>query len=91
MPNPALNIQSSQDTLDACTAENVAQMKQVITSIFQQQSQAVQHDYQAALQLLNIEMSGLPCGPQAELSTKGYFLPEAIAICTCIAPIIAPI
>lgn len=62
-----------QDTLDACTPENVTQMKQVVTSIFQQHSQSARHDYAAALQLLDIDMSGLPCGPQAELSSKGYF------------------
>ena len=62
-----------QDTLDACTQEKVAEMKQVIATLFQQHAQAVHHDYWAALQLLDIDMSGLPCGPKAELSAKGYF------------------
>ncbi|MDQ3174906.1 MAG: transposase, partial [Acidobacteriota bacterium] len=67
-----------QDTLDACTPENVLQMKQVVATIFQQHSQAAKHDYDAALQLLDIDMSGLPCGPKAELSKKGYFSKDGI-------------
>nr|MBA3714691.1 transposase [Pyrinomonadaceae bacterium] len=61
-----------QDTLDACTPENVIQMKQVVATIFQQQSQAAKHDYHTTLQLLDVDMSSLPCGPKAELSKKGY-------------------
>ncbi len=38
-----------QDTLDACTPENVAEMKHVVATIFQQQAQAAKHDYDAAL------------------------------------------
>src|SRR5215467_4659490 len=33
----------------------------------------VQHDSQASLQLLDVDMSGLPCGPKAAFATKGYF------------------
>ena len=61
-----------QDTLDACTQENVAEMKHVVATLFQRHAQAVHHNYGATLQLLDIDMSGLPCGPKAELSTKGY-------------------
>src|SRR5215467_8527611 len=32
----------------------------------------VQHDSQASLQLLDVDMSGLPCGPKAAFATKGY-------------------
>ena len=67
-----------QDTLDACTPENVIQMKQVVATIFQQQSQAAKHDYHTTLQLLDVDMSGLPCGPKAELSKKGYFSKDGI-------------
>ncbi len=67
-----------QDTLDACTPENVFEMKQVLATIFQQHSEAAHHDYDSALQLLDIDMSGLPCGPKAELSKKGYFSKDGI-------------
>jgi hypothetical protein len=67
-----------QDTLDACTPQNVTELKQVVATLFQQHSLAICHDYSAALQLLDIDMSGLPCGPKAELSTKGYFSKDGI-------------
>ena len=31
------------------------------------------HPYEKKLQLLDADMSGLPCGPKAELATRGYF------------------
>src|SRR5713226_334900 len=62
-----------QDTLNACTAENVKQMEQAIDSIYRQHSQGYQHDYQASFQVLDVDMSGLPCGPKATFATKGYF------------------
>src|SRR2546427_1043566 len=62
-----------EDRLNACTAENVQQMEQAIDSIYRQQSQGYQHDYQASLQILDVDMSGLPCGPKAAFATKGYF------------------
>jgi hypothetical protein len=62
-----------QETLDACTSEHVSQMQYALDEIFRQQSQSVQHDYQASLQLLDVDMSGLPCGPKAAFATKGYF------------------
>ena len=62
-----------QETLDACTSENVSQMQSALDEIFRQQSQSVQHDYQASLQLLDVDISGLPCGPKAAFATKGYF------------------
>ena len=62
-----------QDTLNACTAENVEQMQQAIDRIYRQYSQGFQHDYQASFQVLDVDMSGLPCGPKAAFATKGYF------------------
>jgi hypothetical protein len=62
-----------QDTLNACTAENVEQMQQAMDSIYRQHSQGYQHDYQTRFQVLDVDMSGLPCGPKAGLATKGYF------------------
>src|SRR5437764_12354978 len=48
-------------------------MEQAIDSIYRQHSQGYQHDYQASLQVLDVDMSGLPCGPKAAFATKGYF------------------
>jgi hypothetical protein len=62
-----------QDTLNASTAENVKQMEQAMNSIYRQHSQGYQHDYQASFQVLDVDMSGLPCGPKAAFATKGYF------------------
>jgi hypothetical protein len=62
-----------QETLDACTAENVNQMQHALDQIYRQQSQGYRHDYQTDFQLLDVDMSGLPCGPKAAFATKGYF------------------
>ena len=62
-----------QETLDACTAENVVQMEQAVQTIYRQHSQGYQHDYTADWQILDVDMSGMPCGPKAAFATKGYF------------------
>ncbi len=62
-----------QQTLDACTDENVRQMQHALDVIYRQHSRAYQHDYHAGFQLLDVDMSGLPCGPKAAFATKGYF------------------
>jgi len=62
-----------QDTLDACDATTVQQMEQALTTIFRQHSQAYQHDYTQQVQVIDIDITGLPCGPKAAFATKGYF------------------
>ena len=62
-----------QDTLDACDTTTVQQMEQALTTIFRQQSQAYRHDYTQQVQVVDIDMTGLPCGPKAAFATKGYF------------------
>jgi hypothetical protein len=62
-----------QETLDACTGENVKQMYQAIESIFRQQSQTYRHDYQLDWQVLDADMTGRPCGKKAKFASKGYF------------------
>jgi len=62
-----------QDTLDACTVENVSQMHQAMQGIFQRHSQTYRHDYQLDWQLLDADMTGRPCGKKAKFATKGYF------------------
>src|SRR5713101_7082039 len=62
-----------QDTLNACTPENVGQMEHALDTIYRQHSQGYQHDYETDFQILDVDMSGLPCGPKAAFATKGYF------------------
>ena len=62
-----------QETLDACTAENVTQLQHALDELYREHSQSVHHDYQASFLLLDVDMSGLPCGPKAAFATKGYF------------------
>lgn len=62
-----------QDTLDACTPATVAQMEGAIDAIFRQHSAASRHDYEREWQLLDVDLTGMPCGRKAALATKGYF------------------
>lgn len=62
-----------QQTLDASNAENVSQMQQAVDEIYRQQSAGYAHDYAEQLQVLDVDMSGQPCGPKAAFATKGYF------------------
>jgi hypothetical protein len=62
-----------QDTLNACTSTNVTELTAALTTIFRTHSAAYRHPYQQQRQLLDIDLSGLPCGAKAALATKGYF------------------
>jgi hypothetical protein len=61
------------DTLNACSAENVAQMRQALNVILRQYGQSYRHDYRKTWQLLDIDMTGMPAGRQGEGVSKGYF------------------
>jgi hypothetical protein len=62
-----------QDTLDACTEENVTQMQHALQVIYQKHSLGYRHDYDLEWQLLDVDMTGRPCGAKAEFATPGYF------------------
>ena len=62
-----------QDTLNNCTAETVRQLEQALATIYRLHSQGYRHNYQRRWQILDVDMSGMPCGKKAELATKGYF------------------
>lgn len=62
-----------QDTLDACNLENVIQMQAALDQIYRQHSQGYGHNYQKAWQLLDVDMTGRPCGKKAAFASKGYF------------------
>jgi hypothetical protein len=62
-----------QTTLNACDATNVQQLTDALTTIYRQHSQGYRHDYARRMQVLDVDMSGMPCGPKAAGATKGYF------------------
>ncbi len=67
-----------QETLNACTPQTVTQMERAVDEIFRQHSLTYKHDYTQSLQILDVDLSGMPCGPKAALSCKGYFAEESI-------------
>ena len=67
-----------QQTLNACTPRNVVEMHQAVDIIFRQHSRAFRHNYRRRWQLLDIDMTGMPCSKRAELSAKGYFSTKGI-------------
>ena len=62
-----------QDTLDACSAKNVAQMHQAMDLIFRQNSRSYRHEYNQEWQVLDGDTTGRPCGKKAAFASKGYF------------------
>ncbi len=63
----------AQQTLDAATAENVAELQQVHTTLLRRHSQVAHHAYRAGWLILDADLTGLPAGKRAEQSGKGYF------------------
>jgi DDE family transposase len=61
------------DTLQACTPETVAQLGRAMRTLLRQHGQAYRHAYERAWQVLDVDLTGLPAGRQAEGATKGYF------------------
>ncbi|HET9530988.1 MAG TPA: hypothetical protein VFQ92_11590 [Blastocatellia bacterium] len=45
---------------------------QAFNVIFQQHSLTSRHDFHSAMLLLDIDLTGLPCGKKCEYATKGY-------------------
>jgi hypothetical protein len=62
-----------QDTLDACTAENVGQMQTALDVIYRCHSRGYHHNYVQQWQLVDVDMTGRPCGKKAVFASKGYF------------------
>ena len=61
------------ETLNACNATTVTQMQAALRELYRAHSQGYRHNYAATDQLLDIDMTGLTAGQQAEGATKGYF------------------
>lgn len=62
-----------QETMNACTGRNVLEMEQALNEIFRAHSRSFSHDYKSGLQLLDVDLTGMPCGKSGELALKGYF------------------
>ena len=60
-------------TFNACTPENVAQLRDAVERLLQQQGHTYRHNYTQHPQLLDIDLTGLPAGALGEGVTKGYF------------------
>jgi hypothetical protein len=59
-------------SLDRLTQMNLAQLEQSVRAISHRCSRTLRHDWRGFL-YLDFDLSGLPCGEQAQGSTKGYF------------------
>lgn len=60
-------------TLNACQPENAEQMRQALQDIYRRYGAGYRHPYGQALQLLDVDMSGMPAGRQGEGVETGYF------------------
>ena len=64
------------ETLSACTSETVTAMRTCLRTIYQQHGRALHHRPDDGLLILDVDLTGLPCGVQGEEATKGYFSEE---------------
>jgi len=62
-----------QQTLSACTPTNVLEMQTVLKIIFQKTSRAIAHAFAKGPLIVDIDITGLPCGRHLEGAEKGYF------------------
>ena len=60
-------------TLNAGTAAQVTQMEQALHTIYRQHSQGDAHDDQQDWQILDADLTGMPCGKKATFASKGSF------------------
>ena len=70
---PRLADQSNLSrTLDALTLKNIEELRSSTGIIWQPLSRVASRDWRSYL-WMDFDLSGLPCGPKAEASQKGYF------------------
>jgi len=79
-----------QETMNACTGRNVSEMEHALNSIFRAHSRTFSHDYESGLQLLDVDLTGMPCGKSGELALRGYFgegnIRSGRQMCRVVAP-----
>lgn len=61
------------ETFDACDADNVGQMAAAMKEIYQAHSAGYRHDYGQGKQVLDVDLTGQPCGKKAAFASKAYF------------------
>ncbi len=59
-------------TLDELTLKQIDQLRSASTAIWRSRSSTLQHDWRSYL-WMDFDLSGLPCGKQAQGARKGYF------------------
>ena len=64
---------SVQQTLSACTAQNINEMQQVLRDIYLKLGRASNHPYSTGPLILDIDLTGLPCSKNYAGASKGYF------------------
>lgn len=62
-----------QTTLSKCGQAQLEQVRLAAKEIYQKWGRSYRHNYEQQWQLLDCDLSGLPCGKKAALATKGYF------------------
>lgn len=60
-------------TLNACDPQAVNQLRQALQVIYQSHGRGYRHAYERHPQVLDVDLTGLVAGQQAEQATKGYF------------------
>ena len=61
------------ETLNACSEENVRQMRQALGEVYRQHGRGYRHRYESSYQVMDVDMTGLVAGEQAEGASKGFF------------------
>lgn len=61
-------------TLNRCDKDSVSGMREVQKELLRSYGKTVRHDFKTSLLCLDVDLSGLLCGRQAEGGEKGYFV-----------------
>ena len=61
------------ETLDVSSEKNVQEFVEALKTIYQKNGQGYSHDYESKAQVLDIDLSAMLSGQQAQGATKGYF------------------
>ncbi len=69
-----------QETLDACTEENIRQMEQAVDIIFRAHSRAFRHNYEEGLQLLDADMTGCHVARRRRVRRKATSVRKAFVM-----------
>jgi hypothetical protein len=59
--------------LDACEAEHVQQLREGVEAVYRWIGRAPRGGWEVSPLMIDIDLTGLPAGRQAQGSTKGYF------------------